>query len=43
MIKIEFSTGNAAFAYGSAGYETARILRDLANYLEDGLTSERNI
>lgn len=33
MIKIEINTGNAAFEY--TGYETARILRDIAGRIED--------
>lgn len=34
MVKIEFSTGNAAFQDGNHGPETARILHKLADIAE---------
>lgn len=32
---VQFCTDNAAFADGDAGYEIARILRDLADKIEE--------
>lgn len=36
MCKIKFSTENAAFRDGNAEQETARILREIADHVEDG-------
>ena len=36
MVKIEFDTENAAFGQGSRLSETARILRDIAEKIENG-------
>lgn len=38
MIRIIISTDNAAFEEESYGIETARILRELADRYEEGLT-----
>jgi hypothetical protein len=43
MITIKIKTGNAAFSEdcgGSLEYETARILRELANKIESGSRPE---
>ena len=39
MFKIEIETGNAAFDYGDKGHEIARILRDIADKVENGAES----
>ncbi|UTC28625.1 hypothetical protein MARCHEWKA_01120 [Brevundimonas phage vB_BpoS-Marchewka] len=36
MFKLEIDTGNAAFDEGDKPYEIARILRDLAQKIENG-------
>ena len=36
MIKIKINTGNDAFQDGNYGYEVARILRRLADHIENG-------
>lgn len=38
MLKIEFETDNAAFGDGNGPYETARILRQIADRIEAGAT-----
>lgn len=38
MLKIEFETDNAAFGDGNATYETARILRNIADRIKGGAT-----
>lgn len=39
MFKIEIDTGNAAFEDEGKGYEIARILRDIADKVENGAES----
>lgn len=39
MVKIEIRTGGAAFDDGNLEYEVARILRKIANQIENGSTS----
>lgn len=36
MITIKINTGNAAFDDGNYGYEVARILKRLADHIEEG-------
>jgi len=42
MFSLKFKTDNAAFQDGNKPYEIARILRELADKIEDGQT-EGNI
>lgn len=41
MFKIEIETGNAAFEDDSRNYELARILRQIAERLENGENAGR--
>lgn len=40
MLELKFDTGNAAFDNGDFGAECARILRELADLIEDCGRSE---
>jgi len=42
MFELNFNTDNAAFSDGNKPYEIARILREIADKIEDGQT-EGNI
>lgn len=40
---LHFEADNAAFDYGQQAYETARILRDVANRIESGNVLDVNL
>lgn len=40
---LHFEADNAAFDYGQQAYETARILRDVANRIESGHVMDINV